>query len=88
MLLLLFGADTFSGNNEEAERAATTATLDALLALRHRLGGEEGESAAAGVAQLGSVLAERSPEWLAGQLPQVSHDWGKEGGGGPLLGRG
>ncbi|GAB4818769.1 hypothetical protein N2152v2_005815 [Parachlorella kessleri] len=72
VLLLVFGADTFTGNNEDAERAATAATLDALLALRHRLGpGAEAEGAAAGVAQLGSALAERAPEWLCGQLPQA-----------------
>jgi hypothetical protein len=75
VLLLLFGADTFSGNNEDAERAATVATLDAVLALRQRLGGENGEVAAGGVAQLGSALAERSPEWLAGQLLQASSGW-------------
>lgn len=78
VLLLVFGADTFSGASEKDEMAATTATLAALVSLRHRLaqrgaGGEadEGEVLAVGVVQLGSALAERSPEWCGGELPEV-----------------
>ena len=76
-LLLILGADTFSGNDEAAERAAAAATLSALASLRHRLGGHEGEALAVAVAQLGSALAERAPEWCGGELPQV-------GGGGTV----
>lgn len=76
VLLLLFGAETFSGNSEDAERAATASTLSALVSLRHRLGPPEAEGVALGVTQLGSALAERSPEWCGGELPQV-RGWGR-----------
>lgn len=72
-LLLVFGAETFSGGDENAERAATAATLSALCTLRNRLAGASGEEGAAvGVTQLGSALAERAPEWCGGELPQAS----------------
>eukprot|EP00887_Chlorella_sp_A99_P002079 scaffold21.g2079.t1 len=60
VLMLVFGPDT-SRSDEAADAAATDAVLAALVPLRGRLAGASAVQVA-GVAQLGSALAEHSPE--------------------------
>ena len=62
VLLVVFGPDNFSAD-EAADRAAYDALLAVLIPLRGRLGSAEALPLAGGVAQLGSAVAERAPEY-------------------------
>ncbi len=70
LLLLVFGPENFAAN-EQADLAATSALAQALLATRGRLPGAESDTLPAAVAKLASAAAERAPDFVCGQMPQV-----------------
>lgn len=81
VLLLVFGPENFS-SEESADLAATSALVQALLATKGRLGQAASDTLPAAVAKLASALAERSPEYCCGQMPEVGVGGGGGGGEG------
>lgn len=75
LLLLVFGPENFAAD-EQADLAATSALAQALLSTRGRLAGAEADTLPAAVAKLASAAAERAPEFVCGQMPQVGWSWG------------
>lgn len=71
LLLLVFGPENFSPD-EQADLAATSALVAALLASRGRLGGADGDTLPAGVAKLAAAAAERAPEFVCGSMPEAA----------------
>lgn len=71
LLLLVYGPENFSPD-EQADLAATAALVRALLANRGHMAEADGEALPAGVAKLASAVAERAPEFVCGQMPEVS----------------
>ncbi|KAL4452382.1 hypothetical protein ABPG75_008044 [Micractinium tetrahymenae] len=71
VLLLVFGPENFAAD-EAADLAATSALVQALLALRGRLGQAASDVLPAAVARLASALAERSPEFCCGQMAEAA----------------
>jgi hypothetical protein len=72
LILLLFGPERFSGDEAE-DFPATAALARALLDCRPRLA-EPGSSytLAAGVAKLAAAITERCPDFVCGEMPEVS----------------
>ena len=70
LLLLVFGPENFAAD-EQADLAATAALAHALLSTRGRLAGAASDTLPAAVAKLASAAAERAPEFVCGQMPEV-----------------